>query len=178
MNESHPSKDWASEELEGLVYEDGELTENAEGVLELAMKLLAESAHRNARSKGWYENGRKFPEEIALVHSEASEALEAYRDGHGMDEHFYSVSSKDNQNGNHDRLWADPEATLPTTYAGYEQLGIVAKPCGIPSESADILIRVGDYCGNPERPVDLGRAVIEKLRFNRTRPARHGGKKA
>lgn len=48
------------------------------------------------------------------------------------------------------------------------------KPCGIPSELADIVIRVFDAAG--EFDIDLEAAIIEKMRFNRTRPSRHGGK--
>lgn len=33
-------------------------------------------------SKGWFEDNREFGTDIALLHSEVSEMLEAYRDGH------------------------------------------------------------------------------------------------
>jgi NTP pyrophosphatase (non-canonical NTP hydrolase) len=33
-----------------------------------------------AEAKGWLNDGRTFGDEIALIHSEASEALEAFRD--------------------------------------------------------------------------------------------------
>ena len=48
------------------------------------------------------------------------------------------------------------------------------KPEGIPIELADIVIRVADYCG--EAGIDLTAAIKQKLKFNRTRPHRHGGK--
>lgn len=50
------------------------------------------------------------------------------------------------------------------------------KPEGIPIELADILIRIGDFCGRHE--IDLSAAVESKLAFNRKRPYRHGGKRA
>jgi len=41
--------------------------------------------HGIAQDKGWWESSRSFPECLALVHAEVSEALEAYRDGSRCD---------------------------------------------------------------------------------------------
>jgi len=48
------------------------------------------------------------------------------------------------------------------------------KPAGVPSELADVLIRVFDFCGSHN--IDIAQAVKEKMAFNQTRPHRHGGK--
>lgn len=45
----------------------------------LRISCLIEEAHQTARDKGWYESPPTFPESIALMHSELSEALEIYR---------------------------------------------------------------------------------------------------
>jgi NTP pyrophosphatase (non-canonical NTP hydrolase) len=37
--------------------------------------------HRTAREKGWWDNGCNVPEKLCLIHSEVSEALEAFRNG-------------------------------------------------------------------------------------------------
>lgn len=44
---------------------------------------LQQYAHATARAKGWYDDPaeRNFGEVIALMHSELSEALEAWREG-------------------------------------------------------------------------------------------------
>ena len=42
---------------------------------------LSFRAYKNALVKGWYDKPRSFGEEIALIHSELSEALEFYREG-------------------------------------------------------------------------------------------------
>ena len=49
------------------------------------------------------------------------------------------------------------------------------KMCGIPSELADIVIRVMDLCGY--YGIDLEQAIKEKHEYNKTRPYKHGGKK-
>lgn len=51
-----------------------------------------------------------------------------------------------------------------------------AKPEGVPSELADVVIRVLDICGY--YGIDLESAVNEKLNYNATRGYRHGGKVA
>lgn len=45
---------------------------------------------------------------------------------------------------------------------------------GIAEEMADVLIRVFDYCG--DRGIPLGRALLDKMAFNTTRPHKHGKK--
>ena len=50
------------------------------------------------------------------------------------------------------------------------------KPCGIPTEIADAVIRIGDLCG--AFGIDLEKAVTEKMAYNLHRPHRHGGKVA
>jgi len=35
--------------------------------------------HQNAKTHGWWESDRPVPEVLCLIHSEVSEALEAYR---------------------------------------------------------------------------------------------------
>lgn len=121
------------------------------------LNTLIEAAHGNSINKGWYgptgDDQRNVPEMLALIHSEVSEALEDFRDGKMIEQ---------TQGG-------EPLVA----YGEYPDPGI--KPCGFPSEMADIVIRVADLCGYLK--IDLEGAVRRKLAYNKTRPSRHGGKK-
>jgi NTP pyrophosphatase (non-canonical NTP hydrolase) len=120
---------------------------------------LVQEAHQNAVSKGWWDEERSFGEVIALIHSEASEALEDHRNGRQPDAEYYERKNVD--------------GTIKMIPYGH-QPNANWKPCGIPSELADIVIRVFDACGR--YGIDLERAIAEKMAYNATRPQRHGGK--
>ena len=87
------------------------------------IKTLIQESHKTATEKGWWDStelpssSRNNPELLALIHSEVSEALEAYRET-GM-EHL-------------DNVW-------------YEAQG--GKPEGFVIELADVVIRIADLCG-------------------------------
>lgn len=103
--------------------------------------------------KGWYDKPVSFLEAMALLHSEVSEAVEAYRE-HELDP-FHSVGHI---------VSAEDEA--PVRYA--------VKPEGVGSELADVFIRLLDDCARFH--VDLAVEYRRKMDYNKTRPYRHGGK--
>ncbi|MYX21982.1 hypothetical protein GTY77_18230 [Streptomyces sp. SID8380] len=121
---------------------------------------LVQEAHQNAVSKGWWEGDRSFGELIALMHSELSEALEDYRNGKAVNKVWYEYKEEDGE---------------ISRVSGFIRNGVLGKPCGIPSELADVVIRVFDTCGR--YGIDLERIIEEKMEYNATRPQRHGGKK-
>lgn len=50
------------------------------------------------------------------------------------------------------------------------------KPEGIPIELADVIIRILDFVGMAG--IDIDKAIMDKVEYNKTRPYRHGGLKA
>lgn len=46
------------------------------------------------------------------------------------------------------------------------------KPEGVPIELADALIRIFDFCGR--HGIDIDSAVEEKMKYNESRPYKHG----
>lgn len=121
----------------------------------MTISQISKEVHQNAVNHGWWVGAnRSFGELIALIHSELSEALEEYRDGHEPNEKYYS--------GNAGLTNKSP-------------LDICYKPEGIPSELADVVIRVFDMAEH--YGIDIEAAILEKHEFNKSRPYRHGGKK-
>ena len=86
------------------------------------LRVLQTEAHAIAVAKGWWDTERTFGDLISLVHSEMSEALEAYRE-QGLET---SVRAKG--------IYSDPdEISLQTV-----------RLVGVAYELADVMIRVVD----------------------------------
>lgn len=113
-----------------------------------ALKEMENFVFKINMKNGWFEGERTFGDDIALLHSEVSEMLEAYR----------SFGTED--------------ATLPPRVDG---IGRQTKPEGIGSEAADVLVRLLDTCRRWE--IDLAYEFQRKCAYNETRGHRHGGKK-
>jgi NTP pyrophosphatase (non-canonical NTP hydrolase) len=124
-------------------------------------RAVSECAHEH----GWWEDpnlhqpiDRNMGEMIALMHSELSEGLEAHRDGEPFLHYKYPNYA-------------------PARYETLPHInGVLGKPCGLASEFADVIIRILDTCHTLQIPIT--EALINKHRYNLTRPYRHGGKKA
>lgn len=146
---------------------------------ENAPRTLAEQAQEIydwAVIKGWEPDpDRRFAEEVALIHSEVSEALEAYRD-HGT-QAFVMVPDKilegpsedpENPNGRTFHI-----VSKKAQYVENQDYGVY-KPEGVPSEFADTFIRLLHY--SHVHGIDLQAEVDAKMAYNTTRPWRHGGR--
>lgn len=83
------------------------------------IKTLIKESNETATEKGWWDKdtSRNIPGLLALIHSEVSEALEAYRDT--GTEHLNNI-------------WYEAST---------------GKPEGFITELADVFIRIADLCG-------------------------------
>ncbi len=102
---------------------------------------LQKEAHAIAKDHGWWDEERTFGDLIALVHSELSEALEWYREG----EHVQPMREESPQYGLDDPV-----------HGKY-------KPVGVPSELADVVIRVADMAEWYELDLDEAREEDEEF---------------
>lgn len=76
-----------------------------------------------------------------------------------------------NIHGEASEAFEDYRAGRPLNKMHFEADG---KPCGIPSEMADIIIRILDNC--EMYGIDIDYAVRLKMEYNKTRKFKHGGK--
>jgi NTP pyrophosphatase (non-canonical NTP hydrolase) len=140
----------------------------------VTLNELRDAAYQNAREHGWWEGTevgvdgdastvtvhRTFAEVIALIHSEASEALEEWRSGYEPNETYFPDA------GSHGpKVQSSLEAEVWAGQYGW-------KPEGVPAEFADIIIRVLDACG--AYGIDIEQAVRIKMLYNKGRPFKHG----
>lgn len=132
---------WYEEKLEL----DMDIVKTAMEQVENECKLYVTRVNK---ANGWFTEDRTFGDEVALLHSEVSEMLEAYR----------AWGNEDPNDG----LILNPD-------------GSIMKPEGVGSEVADVFIRLMDFCYRHN--INLTEEFYRKMAYNETRGFKHGGKK-
>lgn len=134
---------------------------------------LAQEIHRNAIDHGWWaeeevEVGgagigvgipRNFGEVLMLIVTEASEAMDSWRDGDDMTTVY--MKHRDGTRCESHKRCLHPAGTSDE-----------AEPEGIPIELADVIIRTLDACA--AYGIDIDTAISTKMQYNSTRPYKHG----
>lgn len=118
--------------------------------------------HHETNLRNYYAN------RLMLVVGELAEAHEELRVGHAMDETYYPTMPVAPDDALASAVIADPTTGAPIDAA----TGVPFKPEGVPSELADVVIRILDLAD--EAGIDMAAIVREKLAYNATRARMHG----
>lgn len=132
-----------------------------------SLRMVQKDVHKLANEKGWWE-GKDIsciPEKLALIHSEISECLEEYRNGHPLDEVYYPTATSG---------YIDPDSGQFCDWGPDNTPEW--KPEGFGIELADALIRILDLAEFLD--IDMEDLIQLKYQYNRTRSYRHDGKLA
>lgn len=138
------------------------------------IKEWMKKIHQTAVEHGWWDNDvicfncstneRNFGEQIGLMHSELSEALEEYRNGRPLDYLYFSDYGDE----------SEVDINLVCDKDNFGNLASVCKLEGVGAEFADTIIRILDTC--EKYGIDIEKAIEMKMAYNENRPYRHGGK--
>lgn len=162
---------------------------------------LAHDCHETAVEKGWWIEGQKRDdaELICLFHSEVSEVFEEYRKGKGLDEVYYNEDSLKPEgipiefadllirildycgaNKIYKLNWGEvgfaKQITLPEFCAYLHQSISDMFPIITPYFLGKIIDSVLEFC--EIKKINIEERIQLKMTYNKTRPHRHGNKKA
>jgi NTP pyrophosphatase (non-canonical NTP hydrolase) len=158
----------------------------------LSIRKMQKAVHELAKTKGWHsspdmeETISDFEHRLGLLHSTSS-IEEITEDRKRIVREILScrfTSPEDkipqmliNIAGEVLEAWEEYRANRKPTEVYFEtdKQGN-QKPLGIPTELADVVIRCMDTA--EALGIDLQSAILQKHRYNATRPHRHGNKRA
>jgi len=120
---------------------------------------LCEESHAISKEKGWLDVPRSFDGDIALMHEELSEALSDYRSHKGLNESYYELTVVGLDGKKTTAVFSAKEKKEREDSVDLAGNPLVFKPCGIPTELADLVIRIAQYCGS--NSIDLAGSIEE-----------------
>ena len=126
---------------------------------------MAAEVHENAVAHGWWDKEPTFGEIIALIHSEASEALEEFRAGKPL---MYCRECDTDR-----CLMTAAECNPNECLACHQVHPGRFKPEGVAVELADCALRVLDFLGNEQ--VDVNARYRNEREYLRKRPRERDG---
>lgn len=126
------------------------------------LNQLAREIHDNAVAHGFWEGERNFGEQIALMHSELSEALEEHRAGRRDHYHTHGKCPASHP------LEGTGSSSSPIRHSLIQS----CKPEGAAVELVDCIIRALDTLA--AMGVDVDAITAEKMAYNASRPFKHG----
>lgn len=119
----------------------------------LSLNEYAKKIHEIAVDHGWWDKDRNFGEMVALMHSELSEGLEARREQYSP-------------------LWYDHHRNCGFSFTVSDSCTCTPKPEGWAVELIDCIIRILDTLH--QAGIDIDKITQEKMKYNETRPYKHG----
>lgn len=111
---------------------------------EHTLAALCTRSHEISKSKGWLENPRPFHTLCLLMHTEVSEACEDWRGNHEPNQIYYEVKIS---GGRKEAAPTKDIQDLAKNLDCHPDDIKEVKPCGIPIEFADVVIRIAQWAG-------------------------------
>jgi hypothetical protein len=139
------------------------------------IRTIQDYCHQQSRARGFHDEPDRLMELVSSL-KETDTKLADYIYSMYLGNRLMLIVGEASEAHEEERKGIDPTVTYYPTKPDDDrnyQLGAF-KPEGVPSELADIYIRLMDHAG--ELKVDMADAVKEKLEYNATRAYLHGKK--
>jgi NTP pyrophosphatase (non-canonical NTP hydrolase) len=140
----------------------------------MTINEMAARAIAHSKAKGFHGAGVQptVGDLLMLMVTELGEAFEEFRKGKSPNETYYHVTETKCPTCDGT---GEVHSHNPKCWDCKGGIQRHSKPEGLPSELADVVICIGDFCGR--YGIDLDAIISEKMAYNETRPFMHGGKK-
>jgi hypothetical protein len=141
----------------------------------VTIREMCKRAQETSRAKGFVTDDPRIDQKLMLTVGELAEAQEELRAGHSPTEVYVKdsveipLSAISTQDEFVDTYYVDAAVVRAAIAKAKGKLE------GFPVELADAVIRIGQLAEH--LGIDLEAAIAEKMSYNDTRPAMHGGKR-